>query len=763
MSVSVPVLLLSVGVPVLAVLFQVFFGTGVFIQKGKHDNCPSLIGYHELFPLLIDDGHETGLKDDSNCSIQWNNKDHIREKFRDRIQKGEKQIFRLRVPVILGGTTHHVTVVWVTAENQYLLFFPQNFQTLSLGTTVIISENLRHNHISYTCPVNCSRCGLGRRELAELLLELTANETQYKWKYLCIPDSYGTEDILDEYPESSSDLYSLNSRYLALPDLLYYFYFFKTFFARRPFLGIPAYKEDFPNYYCYDNTGQCVVKEFLMKYYILVYTAVGVWLYCPLLVYYLPSSESVKRGGGGGGGKRMLPTHKSPVYYTHCIQCMLGYHLTESSEGAWWKIRLRRFLFLILFFSVSFRFFILSQFRLFSWALFLLMSIGILIPLHISKSIQTEKPRCFPLFPDSPYPVDMIKWSEAKDRSIEFQRLAYVMQERIWLAFHCKFWKFIVSNSFSCFIDCMKGSGRVNVIFICEACISFLYGAVILLAAFLIVVTYFLVPILFFTKEMLMGIIVGSNDYYNDKHHTTFSFLASAFHCLVMSLFLVYGLIVMLALSQLLNEVAMFTYIGAILTPTMALEYVVLAVAVVTMVVTMVKELHKGYDEILKETKNVLEEEKSRKSLDKEAKDKNLNLNLKKDDGGVHVIKEGSATPHCSLLEFDTCSSLVSKELFDYIVEQYQPLKRQIILIVIKLLLTIYFIGIAMWIKNVFHIERKVKDIFSLASHFAVIFLPSLIEFLSYRGKFGKNAEILRKREVYSVTVGYLEFLSSEI
>lgn len=759
MSVSVPVLLLSVGVPVLAVLFQVFFGTGIFIQKGKHDNCPSLIGYHELFPLLIDDGQETGLNDDSNCSIQWHNKDHIRDKFRDRIQKGEKQIFRLRVPVVLGGTAHHVTVVWVTAENQYLLFFPQNFQTLSLGTTVIISENLRHNHISYTCPVNCSRCGLGRRELAELLSELTANETQYKWKYLCIPDSYGTEDILDEYPESSSDLYSLNSRYLTLPDLLYYFYFFKTFFVRRPFLGIPAYKEDFPNYYCYDNTGQCVVKEFLMKYYILVYTAVGVWLYCPLLVYYLPSSESVKRGGGGGG-KRMLPTHKSPVYYTHCIQCMLGYHLTESSEGAWWKIRLRRFLFLILFFSVSFRLFILSQFRLFSWALLLLMSIGILIPLHISKSIQTEKPHCFPLFPDSPYPEGMIKWSEAKDRSIEFQRLAYVMQERIWLAVHCKFWKFIVTNSFSSFIDCMKGSGMINVIFIC---ISFLHGAVILLAAFLIVVTHFLVPILFFTKEMLIGIIVGSKDYYNDKHRTTFSFLASAFHCLVMSLFLLYGLIVMLALSQFLNEVAMFTYIGAILTPTMALKYVVLASAVVTMVVTMVRELHKSYDEILKVTKNVLEEEKSRESLDKEAKDKNLNLNLKKDDKGVHVFKEGSATPHCSLLEFDTYSSLVSKELFDYIVEQYQPLKRQIILIVIKLLLTIYFIGIAMWIKNVFHIERKVKDIFSLASHFAVIFLPSLIEFLSYRGKFGKNAEILRKREVYSVTVGYLEFLSSKI
>ena len=220
-----------------------------------------------------------------------------------------------------------------------------------------------------------------------------------------------------------------------------------------------------------------------------------------------------------------------------------------------------------------------------------------------------------------------------------------------------------------------------------------------------------------------------------------------------------YILIIMLALSILMTEFAMFTYIGAIMTPTMALKYVTLTVAFTTIIITMVKDLQKGYDEILKVIVSNLQETKTYESLEKEIMNKKLNVTLKKDDKGVHVYKKRSSKVSCTLLLFDTFTPAVSEELYNHIVEQYQPLRRQIMLVLIKMFLTLYFIGIAMWIKNVFHIERKVTDIFALATQFAIFFLPSLLEFLSYRGKFGKNAEAVRKKEIYSVILNYLEHI----
>lgn len=747
----------------------VFYSPHVSLE-GKKENtyCPGLIGSQEFFPILDKETPQSNLplnlpnySNNSNCSFNWTNKDHIKEKFRDRIQKGEKQLFRLRVPVTFNdGVPYNVTVVWVTAENQYMLHFPQNFQTLSLGTTVIISENLRHDHISGNCSSNCSQCGLGRKELSVLLSELTINETQYNWEYLCIPASYGTNDIMDEYPETSSDLYSLNSRHLALPDVLYYFYFFKTLFTQRQFFGIPSYEKDFPNYYCYNETGGCVVKELLMKYYILMHTAIVTWLYSPLLVFYLPSSVSIRGGKSTGKQEKMIPTHKSPVHFTRFIMQLLGYHLRENSEGAWWKIRLRRLLILIFIFLMSFRLFLLSRFWLISCSVLLVVSIALFAPLYISKNIKPEKPSYFPLFPNCPYPKGMIKWSSETNHSVEFQRLAYVMQERVWLVlFHCEFWKFIFSNSFS---DCMSRNNRISTISILKTILSIIIGVVAFLVAFIIAVTYYLVPIPFFAKELLCSIVRGCKDYY-EKHNTAMSLLLSSFQCLSMILLLVYILILMLALCILMTEFAMFTYIGAVMTPTMALKYVTLTAAFATTVVTMVRDLQKGYDEILKETVSNLQETKIYESFEKEVMNKKLNISLKKDDRGVHIYKKRSSESYCTLLLFDTFTPSVSEELYNHIVEQYQPLRRQVILVLVKMFLTVYFIGIAMWIKNVFHIERKVTDIFALASQFAVFFLPSLLEFLSYRGKFGKNAELVRKKEIYFVILNYLEHISGKI
>lgn len=464
-------------------------------EEGVNEFCPSLKGKHELFPLLnVPMEQQQLLTSVNHCEMEWTNRDHIRNKFQDRLRKGEKQFFRLRLPTVFNGTIiHYVTVVWVNSHNQYMLHFPQNFQTLSLGAMTIISENLKNNHISWQCPPNCSVCGMGRRTLSEFLSNLTSDNHKYYWKYLCIPASYGMEHILDDYPQSWSGFSLLNSRDFAFPDTLYYLYFFKMLFiSRRSPLGVPTYKEDFPNYYCYNMESKCVVKELLMKYYILVYTAFGIWLYMPLLVYYLPSSATPRDRHPQG----MIPTHQSPVYFSHYIQVMLGYHLKDHSQMSWWKIRLRRFMALIFLYLVSIRFLTMAEFRASSWLVFVGLSIAALFPRYLSKSITTEVPKCFPLFPNQPYPKGLIKWNTDKEQTIEFQRLAYIMQERILLVLDLKFWLFVVSNSFILLVNQSNG-----VFFVLRAMVSLILGVCTLLAAVLIALVYFLVPILFFARK----------------------------------------------------------------------------------------------------------------------------------------------------------------------------------------------------------------------------------------------------------------------
>lgn len=247
-------------------------------------------------------------------------------------------------------------------------------------------------------------------------------------------------------------------------------------------------------------------------------------------------------------------------------------------------------------------------------------------------------------------------------------------------------------------------------------------------------------------------------------HQTTVSLILATLQSVCMIPLFGYCLIVFFTLSQLLNDLAMFTYIGAVITPTMALEYITLLAAVSTTVVTMVMEVQKGYSDILTSLTNILNSDKGFRALEADIRlQPNFKITLLKDDNGVHILKKNSPIVHSHLLTNESFTMNISKELYIAVIDEYQPVRRQIALIVIKVLLTIYFIGIAMWIKNVFHIESKVSNIFTVASKVAIFFFPAMLEFLAYKGQFGKKSEGDIKKELFVVVCNYLEVLSQNI
>ena len=75
----------------------------------------------------------------------------------------------------------------------------------------------------------------------------------------------------------------------------------------------------------------------------------------------------------------------------------------------------------------------------------------------------------------------------------------------------------------------------------------------------------------------------------------------------------------------------------------------------------------------------------------------------------------------------------------------------------------VFFIMVAMWVKNVYKSESKVSDIFSLAGDVGVYFIPSALQFLSYRSHLGRKAETQQKIEVADEIVTFIEQQSDEI
>lgn len=738
------------------------------------DSCPDLADARNN-GMRVENVQGRGAEKESEflCPARWN-WEHMREKVQFMLKNEEKKFVRFRTPVChysnprLGLEQWSGTLTWIWAADQfdYMLYYPQNFQTLSLGTTDIIVSNMKNNDITIDCTHcdNDTSCGVGYFEL-KALIKNVSDPLGIEWDYLCVEADGGVTDIVSDYPpEQSLDM--LNTRNFALPDILYQSRFLKLLYSKCSFLTFEC--KNVANYFCYDLGCNCIVKEVLSHYNVIVYLAIVFWLYSPILVFYLPSSQrtySLKHI------TEMFPTYKTPVYFGRCIQDILCYHMSVTNHHAKWLIRVRRFLFLTTLSFLSFRLLLLPPYRLFSCTILGLFIVSALWPQHISVYIEPQVPQYFPFpFVSTPYPAGIIKWGGSRVSSIEFQKLSYIMLERIYMTTDYKFWVYLVENSFS-HLQSFYHQPSSLPLWLCKVVFGALAGLITLSYAVAVVLVYFLVPMPYFVKELFRAIQSGVYKHCSQIWNSpsagrvskVFWTLLSFLHGTVLEVLLIYFIMTVFSLCFLLTEVTIFTYIGASIAADKVLHYFILIVAMGTAVYTMIHAIHKQYSSILKDAVFLFEIEFDFIKM-KLAKKSNLKLTLEKSSADGVVIKGKPPSQFSERLYVNEhFISYINSKLYFSIVENLQPIRRQVLLLVIKLFLMVFFVIVSMWVKNVYKNENQVSDIFSLAGNMAVYFVPSALQFLSSQSQFGRRMDTQQRMEVVAAIMDYVQVQSSKI
>lgn len=713
------------------------------------------------------------------CSpCEWN-REKMREDVKFMLKDEEKKFIRFRAPVrnytnpILGPEPFSgiITWVWVGSKFHYMLHYPHNFLTLSLATTDIIVSNMKNRDIRINCS-NCGTdsCGFGYFELKEIIMNVSKPLGQ-EWEYLCLEADYGVSDLLWSYSESDDpELEMLNTLNFALPDIWYQARFLYRYYTSCTFLAFTC--EDTPNYYCYDLNGDCVAKEVLSHYNVIVFLSIVLWLYVPILVFYLPSSRrhySLKHIDS------MFPISKTPVYFGRCIQKLLCYHISSTDSNAPSLVRTRRGVGIILLAFLSFRFLLLPHYQLFSWTVFFLFTISALSPQYISVYIQPEVPRCFPLF-STPYPEGIIKWNASRRNSIEYQKLSYVMVERIYVTTDPKFWTYLIQNSFYHFDLYYNQPLYLPPVWICKVLFSAIVGIVTFLLAVIIVLVYFILPLPYFTKTLFLAIRSGvyqhCSSIWNSQQIPLVIKLCESvlrfLHASVLCVALLYLLLTIFSLCFLVTEVTIFTYMGATIAADKVLHYFLLMVAFGTAIFTMIHAIHKLYSGILKDTIVLLENDSEFECIKAEVVRRSRRHRFKVSlhrsaSNGVQLLGITPIRFREQLYLKKEFVSYISSNMYFFIVEKFQPIRRQVLLLFVKLFLMVFFIIISMWMKNVYKQENQVSDIFTLAGNMAVYFIPTALQWLSSQGQFGRRNDAQQRIEIVTAITDYIQMQSNAL
>ena len=182
---------------------------------------------------------------------------------------------------------------------------------------------------------------------------------------------------------------------------------------------------------------------------------------------------------------------------------------------------------------------------------------------------------------------------------------------------------------------------------------------------------------------------------------------ASLLHGLLFSFLLIYLLITFFSVWYMLTEVIVFTYIGANITPNIGMKYVVLVAALTGFFQGMVSTLHNEYTSLLEDIVATLSLEVGQKYITNKLNQcANMKLELVKRDEDIHLVTVSSKTLHKKLYCENGFVSYINKKLYSCVVETLQPVTRHVLFFVVKVLGMIFFIGVAMWVKNVYHQEN---------------------------------------------------------
>lgn len=742
------------------------------------------------------------LTSKTECELElksWNDSiKKIKEDILKDVNIAHKRFFRFRIStpvatangdVDMSAVHQRETLTWVSVFNsfQYMLYYPHNFQTLSLGTLSIIAMDI---DIEGYCDPKCGgKCGSQalRRELQKLLDETQSHYTdaermQYRFQPLCLQIDYNMSDILSNTSASyHSYLMFFNTRECALPDLMYYWRFLKLFLTHEAVLRSTPGSEcvhntpnELPNYCCYWDNGGCFIKTLLRHYWVIVMMGVLLWLYVPLLIHYFPSSNPHSNHVKG-----MFPQYKSPIYLGRFVQYLMCYYSSKNSSASMLLlVRIRRVLFFLLLSLLAFRFFTHPCYKFYYCIILVLLMFSASLPRYLSEHIKTELPEGFPLLVSSwMYPEGLVKASCHGDK-FEYQILAHVMQERIFLTVDVRFWQHLLRNSFhelaNCTVKCT--SFWIFIKSLLWVSLSFALGLSTSLLSLAIACSYFLVPLPFFCKEMMLALWRSRVKHPNWLCGGVGSWFVTSIayaHGILLCSLVPWAMTLLLVLCLFVSEILIFTFIGVTLTPSIALQYFTIITSILFVACAMVHDLHSGYNTLLNETILCLE------NLDQLGKVVSDLVSVRKCWGAGLSLTTGSKTGTRSmwlevrspekqlfctrLMMNDGGTTYISTKVYFSIVESVRPIRRQVVLVLLKIMVIIFFVVVASWVKNVYHLQENMSGIFSTIDSVVVFFIPGLLHLLVNKGRFGKRPKEVLAREVHHAIMEYIRRLSHNV
>ena len=701
------------------------------------------------------------------CQFIWSNRDEMIERVRDRMKHRHKRFLRFKVPVYYldraqnwkRSTDEVETWIWVAHTHEYMLHFPHNFNVLSLGTMGIITDNFwepgGQGEIFGYCDKSCvknetmkPRCILTWKDIQKFMSDVTLKDKE-EWNHVCLQIDYDVSDMIRN-PNS------------AIPDMFYYGRFLRQLFSHRPYLGKGISRDDFVHYKCFNRKDQIKNKEILMNYFVILIIAIILWLYSPLLIYYFPSSQPTMMNYPLGlTHKDVYPTHKSPVNFGNFVRCILCFYMEKNKSM---KSRVRRLIFVSCSFVVSIRL-LYTPYQSYLVVLFSTFLVAAFIPEFLSVYLRHEHPTHF---------LGLWKYPEGifreNTRKTEYQFLAHCMQERIYLISDRRFWEMLLRESFKAPLFSKTWAelyaSLLNLLNISKFALSVFACVITFILAVSVTVFYYLTPALYFYKELSLAIFTGTKRNVLGAWHgvsqgcgyNAFMSIVCFVHGVILEVFLVYFIVVMMFCCYLLAEITMFTYIGAVLVPSMAFRYIALVGSISFVLYKIAEDLRKNYDKLRDQIVEILEKSDHLTQLNNTfSTNYSGTFERHEDPDGALTIclKSDLQRPPTVMLYRDHFTTYLSRPLLDFCIDLCDPLRRQIVFILVEVFLMTFYVLIAMWIKNVFHKEKEVSTIFTIAQTIGMYFVPNLLQFLAHKSHFGKKDDNVFHRRVHEAIVTY--------
>jgi len=229
-------------------------------------------------------------------------------------------------------------------------------------------------------------------------------------------------------------------------------------------------------------------------------------------------------------------------------------------------------------------------------------------------------------------------------------------------------------------------------------------------------------------------------------------------HGVILTALLVYFIVAVMFCCYLLAEVTMFTYIGAVLVPSMAFRYLALVGSISFVLYKIATDLRENYDKLRDQIVKILENSDHLTQVNNScSKNCSWIFESKRDSNDtLTVVLKNDPQPPKIMLYRDHFTTYLSRSLLDFCIDACDPLRRQVTFIIVEVFLMTFYVLIAMWIKNVFHKEKEVSAIFTIAQTIGMYFVPNLLQFLAHKTHFGKKDDDLFHRRVHEAIVAYV-------